>query len=496
MEPDQIEIRFDDMKKIILVLIFVFVVSGCGTTVNSSPSPTEISTSLSQPTVASSPTAIPSPSAVVPTSEPPLKTNGPYFTYFREVNGVYQLVMMDADGVGQKIVDLPQGFVDSLTNQQFGLDMKFVSPDGKRLAFYTGTSGKYGEMPAQGQSDLTLNLLNLETGEKHVVTPLLSKDYPNNFTEAAKALNDPYKTAESLYDAFTAGITQAIGWSPNGQYLAFAGQMDGLSSDLYVYDVNTQKIQRLSSGDQELQWIDWSPDGKWILHGSVYSVGEGMEYDIYAAAMNGSSIQQLPFGLVDNWLNSHKFFEYDSQNGSGNFGLRLVDLDTGKITKIWDGSFLGYKVNPNGNWLVIATLEKGLQIINLKTYVKAQAPDSLLNPPDSFLRLDDGEIFPLDLRPFNMDKNISTSPDAKYSVITIDQDIKVYSSNIDLIKDVSVPVQDTKLTDVQWNPDSSGLFLIYGTNIYSLNISNGDVNLVETNLIDNYGSAYKWINGQ
>ncbi len=128
--------------------------------------------------------------------------------------------------------------------------------------------------------------------------------------------------------------------------------------------------------------------------------------------------------------------------------------------------------------------------------MKAQAPDSLLNPPDSFLRLDDGEIFPLDLRPFNMDKNISTSPDAKYSVITIDQDIKVYSSNIDLIKDVSVPVQDTKLTDVQWNPDSSGLFLIYGTNIYSLNISNGDVNLVETNLIDNYGSAYKWINGQ
>src|SRR5580765_1348509 len=98
------------MRKIILVLILIFVVSGCGTTVNPNPSPTEISTSLPQPTVASSPTAIPSPSAVVPTSEPPLKTDGPYFTYFRQVNGLYQLVMMDADGGGRKVIELPQGF--------------------------------------------------------------------------------------------------------------------------------------------------------------------------------------------------------------------------------------------------------------------------------------------------------------------------------------------------------------------------------------------------
>src|SRR5258706_2738712 len=344
------------MKKIILVLIFVFVVSGCGTTVNPSPSPTEISTPLPQPTVAALRSVMPWPSAVVRMSEPPLKTSGPYFTYFREVNGVYQLVMMDADGTGRKVIDLPQGFVDSLTNQQFGIDIRFVSPDGKWLAFYTGSAGKSGEMPAQGESDLTLNLLNLETGEKHVVTPLLSKDYPNNFTEAAKALNDPYKTAESLYDAFTAGITQAIGWSPNGRYLAFAGQMDRLSSDLYVYDVNTQKIQRLSSGDQELQWISWSPDGKWIAHGSAFWAGEGMQYSAYAVTKDGSIIHDLSTGYIDYWLNSHEYFVFDNGNGIGNFNLRLVDVDTGNITTIWRGSFHEFQVNPSNEWLALVAI--------------------------------------------------------------------------------------------------------------------------------------------
>ena len=401
MEPDQIEIRSDDMRKIILVLVLVFVVSGCGTTVNPSPSPTEINTPLPQPTVASSPTVIPSPSAVVPTSEPPLKTNGPYFTYFRQLNGVYQLVMMDADGAGRKVIELPQGFIDSLTNQ-YGLDMKLVSPNGKWLAFYTGAAGKWDQMPAQGESDLTLNLLNLVTGEKQIISPLLSRDYPNNFDEAAKQRNDPEITAGSLYGAFIAGIINAVDWSPDGRYLAFAGQMAGLSSDLYVYDMNTQKIQRLSSGDQELQWISWSPDGKWIAYGSAFWAGEGMQYTAYAVTKDGSVTRDLSTGYIDYWLNSHEYFVFDNGNGVGNFNLRLVDTNTGEITTVWRGEFHEYKVNASKDWLALVALtsvlpsekEKpnfipGLQLINLKTLKDIQNPDPLLDPPDTFVRADD-----------------------------------------------------------------------------------------------------------
>ena len=261
--------------------------------------------------------------------------------------------MMDADGAGRKVIDLPQKMIDAFPYKQSDLDMQLVSPDGHWLAFYTGSAGIYEEMPPQGTYELTLNLLDLKTGEQQVIASLLSKDYPNNFVEAAKKLNDQNINAISLHDAFINGITQAIAWSPNGRYLAFAGQMDGLSSDLYLYDLETKTIRRMSSGDQELQWINWSPDGKWILHESLFWVGEGMKYDIYAAALDGSSIHQFPAGLAGDWLNLHEYFEYDGANGPGSFGLRLVDIDTGKIKKIWDGSFDSYAIDKSNMWIAV-----------------------------------------------------------------------------------------------------------------------------------------------
>ena len=70
------------------------------------------------------------------TPEPPLQTSVPYFAYFRSVNQVYQLVVMDADGTGRKVIDLPQEAIQSFPNKQNDLDVKLVSPDGHWMAFY------------------------------------------------------------------------------------------------------------------------------------------------------------------------------------------------------------------------------------------------------------------------------------------------------------------------------------------------------------------------
>jgi len=56
---------------------------------------------------------------------------------------------------------------------------------------------------------------------------------------------------------------------------------------------------------------------------------------------------------------------------------------------------------------------------------------------------------------------------------------------------------DSFARDIVWRPDSSGAFLITGSEIYSMDIPDGDIQLVETDLItDSYLSTYKWINGQ
>jgi WD40 repeat protein len=387
-------------------------------------------------------------------------------------------------------------------------------------------------MPAPGTSDLTLNLLDLETGEQQVITPIVSKEYPANFAKAAKNLNDPDTTAESLYEAYQNGITSSIAWSPDGRYLAFAGQVDGLSSDLYVYDVETREIRRLSSGDQELQWIDWSPDGKWIMHASVFWVGQGMSYDIYAAAADGSSVRYLStsslYGGIEKWVNSHEYLENDSQNGPGEYGLRSVDINTGKIKHIWDGSFTSYGMDRDGKWIVLMALSPdadpflqsdsdpnftpGFYLVNLETLEKTPIPFPsdgstqnqdlppvdpgqeiifLSNPGGShvFYLSSTGEVTPYELE----NATISVSPSQKYWVAVADQEIRVFTmENTELARVPFLPGMDLNYFDITWRPDDSGLFLVSGTDIYSMDIQNKTVHLVETSVAENFGFP-KWI---
>jgi Tol biopolymer transport system component len=533
----------DIMKKgnFLPVLVVSLLIFGCGAPA-SPPQPEVASSTPAVPTLTSTPpltatekppTSTPAPKPETPTltPEPGLQTNGPYLAYFQQdEHGIRRLVLMDADGAGKKVIELPKAIGESFAIvKPPDPDIRWISPDGRWLAFRTGTAGNSVDVPAQGVSDLTLNLLNLQTGEQQVITPLLSDDYPNNFAEAAGKLNDPYITAQSLYDAFMNGITAALDWSPDGRYLAFAGQMDGLSSDLYVYDVETKTIRRLSSGDKELQWIEWSPNGKWIMHGSTYFVGAGMTFDIYAATIDSTSAPYISTNIqydgIDRWLNSHQYFENDGENGPGEYGLRLVDVETGGIKKVWNGSFYSYAVEKRGLWVAVLASSPdaspvsadgsfnfdfdfvpAIYLINLATLQKSRVefadPNSIaafgLDGRDfviasggnaAFLSIN-GSLTETDLG----EASLSVSPNSEYWLAITGQSVRIFSADNTLIADQAF---ETFATDIVWRPDSSGAFLITGSEIYSMNIPNGDIKLVETDLIaDNYHSTYAWINGQ
>ena len=482
-------------------------------------------TSTAVSTSTPAPTTTQKPATPTLTPEPELQTNGPYFAYLQQENLILRLVFVDADGRGRKVIDLPKAINDAYAYGTLAApDIRSVSPDGHWLAFYTGSAGKYGEVPTQGTFDLTLNLFDLETGDTQVITPLLSKDYPNNFVQAAEQLNDPNITADYLYQAFVEGITRTIAWSPDGKYLAFGGQMDGLSSDLYLYRVETKTIQRLSSGDQELQWIEWSPDGKWIVHSSVYGVGAGMTYDIYAASADGFlrylSTNILHDGIED-WLNAHQYLESDGENVLGPYGLRLVDVETGNITKIWDGSFYDYFVDKRGTWVVLPGASQflsndpnfvpNLYLINLKSLekYKVEVPDNMsgygeirpfgtgrqifvfLNQIDNnpaFLSAD-GTWTPTDLGSVN----ISVSPNSEYW-LAVGEDLRIFSADNTLVKTVAVSLPN--YASFSWRPDSSGVFLVSESEVYSVNVPEGEIELIETNLMDGQGLYYGWVSGK
>lgn len=541
MEQEGEVTRFEPMEKfqkIAVIFVVLCLVMGCSGAPASPTQPpvesptTAISTLTSTPALTSTPqpTATAKPAMPTLTPEAGLQTNGPYLAYFQQdEHGVRRLVLLDADGVGRKLIELPKGIAEAFAVVQPPIpDMRWLSPDAKWLAFYTGSAGDPVDMPASGTFDLALNLLDLATGEEQVITPLLSKDYPNNFVEAAGQLNDPDITAEYLYQAFVYGITRALAWSPDGRYLAFAGQMDGLSSDLYLYDVETKTIRRLSSGDQELQWIDWSPDGKWILHSGVYWVGAGMRYDIYAATIDGASAPYISTNIKDNgidtWLNTHQYLESDGENVVGLYGLRLVDIETGTITRIWDGSFYSYAVEKGGKWMAVFVSSPdaspvsangefvfdfdfvpAIYLINLATLEKSRVAFPDAAPIQSF-GLGSQDFVIMDQNPVFLSKDgsltqtdlgdvkISVSPNSEYWLAVTGETVKIFSVDNTLIKDTSL--LHAFINDITWRPDSSGVFLISDSEIFSMDVPDGDIETVETSLMNGQGPYYKWVSGR
>jgi Tol biopolymer transport system component len=55
-------------------------------------------------------------------------------------------------------------------------------------------------------------------------------------------------------------------WSPDGRYVAFGAARDGPSVDLYIYDIQTDAIQRLSDEPDHIVVFGWSPDSQWIVY--------------------------------------------------------------------------------------------------------------------------------------------------------------------------------------------------------------------------------------
>ena len=470
--------------------------------------PTTAIPSASIPTT-SLPTAVASLApAKVPTR---LDTDGPYLAYLRDgVNGP-EIVLMDADGGGELSAPFPMDVNTILPP----LLSDLLSRDGAWLAFYTGSAGPAFGQPGPTTADLTLKLMSLFnfkmlTGDSQLVTRLLSADYPANFDTAASQLGITDLTPQALRDSFVAGITQSIDWSPDGTLLAFAGQMDGLSSDLYLYDANRGAIQRLSSGPQEVEWIDWSPDGKWVLDGSTYFVGEGMSYDVYATSPDGKVSRKL---LTDyrmlgdvTWINGSEFLTYQGENGPGDYGLERVNVVTGKIDMIWSDSFGSFLLDPQGSWLAVFSPSGDLALVDLATL--KQTAVSLPGPAHAFgsgsymAALDPGAdrhfIFREDdasdwyylstggvSTPATITADlVSVAPDQQHWV-TLKDALQLYTNGSGKVSLFALPpgMNGGDFQRIIWRPDSSGIFLVStSSQLYALDFSSGEYALVEQNL--------------
>lgn len=272
-----------------------------------------------------------------PTPEP-LGTTGPYLVYRTNEADPEELVFVDVNGRGQGRLALPRGYRAEKSVA------KSLSPTGDRMVIYAGTA-----TGPDSANDLRLGVLNLETGQIEFETALLSAVYPDDLrrlylTQVAPKIGGDPQYAQAFQEEVASSFLTVWDWSPNGRYLAFAGQIDGPSTDLYLLDTQTGQRRRLSDGLEQVIDISWSPDGRRILNSSSNELGLGMPIHFWSADVTTDT--NVDLGLAEAgtglWVDSEHVLIHANVNGLYDTkDARLVDAVSGATHVIWAGWY-GY----------------------------------------------------------------------------------------------------------------------------------------------------------
>jgi hypothetical protein len=504
--------EWDFMKR--LAILFILTTLLLGSCAPASASPTQpVAVTVTQTVIPSrtpQPTSTAIPSA---TPYPPLHTQGPYLLFTRDHKS---LTIMDADGSGRKQIQLPDdGYMKDLA--------KSVSPDGKWIAYFTGSKDK--------PYDLALNLFNLKDETSLLISNLIAPDFPNSlepvtdtayFTEYdTDCSNDPICRLSIIESAFEYGI-ESLSWSPNGGSLAFAAQIDGPSSDIYVFDVEENSIRRLTNELANIYQINWSPSGQKVLYetsqpGTIYT-----SHDLRAAnpkiksAQNPKIIDGGPFWLGIGWITDNLYLFYTSGDGGPNYSnIRYINASDEKVTNIWPFPADSVAFNGQNQTFIISFSpfygndQKKNPLTG--TYQVSLNGKRVLITDEIYYFLEEQNIFNSNLGmdangqliSIALDETISlfdrkvdyqfppkTSPDGKLVLIRDDKGIELYSEDLQIIK--SWNIYDAEII---WRPDSTGIFLVTDAEMDYLPIPNGEPISVADCEIDDcpYFDDFVWL---
>ncbi|MBW8011821.1 MAG: hypothetical protein FVQ83_11385 [Chloroflexi bacterium] len=489
------------MKKIFLTLIILLTHTAC--TPNTELQPKLTITSKPPPTQSNPP--LPT-SSVTPTSTltqlPPLSPQGPYLMYDTSSwLGEGPFMILSADGTGSRLFELPDGgYIHKLQNS--------VSPDGEWLAYFTGS--------IESPYDLVLNLLDISDSSVRNITPLFSNDYVQNLYIIAETLpitlNTP--TIESwiihLEQALTSGIME-LAWSPDGSQLAFAGQIDGPSSDLYIYDLDTNTIKRKTDDLRHIFRIEWSPDGQYVLFtnsipGAIYQGATLQVINPDDEDLDDSITLESGFWWMGaGWLSPNLYLIIGISDGGSPHNLRYVNIETSETTYLWPDTYVDYAIDFKNNLVALSSApseygslnsstntEDGLFLLSLDGNQRKISEEIFWNlifhgGTESYLVGTDGEnileIADDGATTFLSDRfdnfgrvRSSTSPDRRWLVLFNEFGFDIFSESSQLIRTII----DINVSGIIWHPDSEGFFFFTDeNNLYYISILDGDPLLVD-----------------
>lgn len=345
---------------------------------------------------------------------------------------------------------------------------RLASPTGGWLAVYT-----YEDRDRQ--SGPTLQLVHVPDGLVPWSTPLLSNDLEAAFAGGTDA------EAMTAYEAVT--LAGAAAWAPDGRSLAFVAALDGTSSDLYLYDLATSRVRRVTSGPNQIATPFWSPDGKWIAHQAVEGFGTGAGWQmgsVWTVSPDGRDLNKLyaPESggeVFVGWSRGDSLISY-SFSPDGLHNIRAAGADGAVENILVPSTFSDVAYDPESGSVAYA-------VSGDLEFTGSETGAFLWNPVGGTDRIDpgswdavhwspaagrfyfEGEAGVLGVTPAGdslqlpVVDRVSPSPDGRYVVLWGDgfwnrqSGMQLYTSDMQFVRtldEFDVPV-------VSWRPDSAGL---------------------------------------
>jgi len=112
----------------------------------------------------------------------------------------------------------------------------------------------------------------------------------------------------------------SVSWSPDGKQLAFSSIDKSGNSDLFILDLDSRALQRLTNDYYDDREPAWSPDGKTIAFSSDRtSTGKNGTYNLFSYSLETKRIEYLTFGgssfTAPSWSPTGRYLTFTADIG-------------------------------------------------------------------------------------------------------------------------------------------------------------------------------------